>query len=62
MEQKTFYLVVYGKNQIPFKSLDAIVEYFQNSDSLFDGIMNDVKFYEMTIKPIVSPLNPSENG
>lgn len=62
MEQKSFYLVVYGKNQIPFKSLDAIVEYFRNSENIFDGIMNDVKFYEMTIKPIVSPLNPSENG
>lgn len=62
METKTFYLVVYGKNQIPFKSLDAVIEYFQISENLFDGIMNDVKFYEMTIKPIDSPLNPSQNG
>lgn len=62
MKKKTFYLVVYGKNQIPFKSIDDIVEYFQNSENLFDAIINDVQFYEMTIKSIDSPLKPSNNG
>lgn len=54
--EKTFYLAVYGKNQIPFTSLDDMKLYFSNSDNLFSAIMDDVKFYEMNLKQIESPL------
>lgn len=61
MDEKEFFLVVYGKNQVPFPTLDSLVEYFKNSGNLFDAIMDDVRFYRMTIKPIDSPLNNLDN-
>lgn len=56
MESKKVFLAVYGKNQVPFGSYEELVQYFQNSGSLFEGVMDSVLFYELDIKQIVSPL------
>lgn len=54
--ENTFYLAVYGKQQIPFKDLDSLVAYFQNSGDLFKSFLDDVKCYKMTLEKIDSPL------
>lgn len=56
MEEKTYYLVVSGKNQTPFPSLELMIQFFQESGNLFNAIIDDCKFYEVNVKQIKSPL------
>lgn len=61
MSKKTYYLAVYGKNQIPFDSKESLIKYFEKADHLFDSIIQDVKFFKMTLFEIPSPLNSENN-
>lgn len=56
MEEKSYYLVVYGKNQTAFPSLELMIQFFQECGNLFDSIIDDCKFYEVNVKQIKSPL------
>lgn len=49
---KTYYVAVYGHNQIPFPSLEKMREYFDEGENLFDAIMADLKCYKVIVEPV----------
>lgn len=57
MKRKTYYLAVYGNNQVPFSSLRSMQAYFKAAGNMFDGVIEQVKFYKMVLFEIDKPLN-----